>query len=268
MNGNGAVVDGEVVSSTALATVPTAPLAKAPNAAELFRAATDVAGVCGAIVKTTAQAIQGRKYVKVEGWQAIATAYGCAASARDVERVATGFRCIGEVRRMSDGAVIAQAEGFLGDDETTWANRPEYAKRAMCQTRAISRACRSAFAFVVVMIDASLSTTPAEEVPDGGFHDAHAPLPAPAGVDKLREQVTTVPQKTPPRQASSAAGANPSMAMGFGKDKGKPISSVDASGLRWYIEAVKRDLADPSKAQWQDKARTQLAALEAELATR
>src|SRR3546814_13737348 len=41
----------------------------------------------------------------------------------------------------------------------------------MAQTRAISRACRSAFAHVVVMIDADLATTPAEEVPDGGFID-------------------------------------------------------------------------------------------------
>jgi hypothetical protein len=41
----------------------------------------------------------------------------------------------------------------------------------MCQTRAISRACRSAFAHIVVLIDKSLSTTPAEEVPHGGFED-------------------------------------------------------------------------------------------------
>src|SRR3546814_11290148 len=54
--------------------------------------------------------------------------------------------------------------------------RAAYAIRAMAQTRAISRACRSAFAHVVVMIDADLATTPAEEVPDGGFIDV---TPAP-----------------------------------------------------------------------------------------
>ena len=41
----------------------------------------------------------------------------------------------------------------------------------MCQTRAMSRAARSAFAHVVVLIDSGLSTTPAEEVPCGGFDD-------------------------------------------------------------------------------------------------
>jgi len=34
----------------------------------------------------------------------------------------------------------------------------------MAQTRSISRACRSAFAHVVVMMQAGLETTPAEEV--------------------------------------------------------------------------------------------------------
>lgn len=144
-----------------------------PHNGSDFRQSTDAAGLCGAIVKQTASKIQGRRYVTVEGWQAIAIAHGCAASALDVERVndegMSGFRCVGVVRRMEDGQEIARGEGFLGDDEGMWAKRPVYARRAMVQTRAISRACRSAFAHVVVMIDAGLSTTPAEEVPEGGF---------------------------------------------------------------------------------------------------
>lgn len=153
--------------------------------AETYRASTDAAGLCREIVLQTAQKIQGRKYVKVEGWQAIAVAHGCVASAENVERVndegMSGFRATGTVRRMSDGALISQAEGFVGDDETMWAKRPVYARRAMVQTRAISRACRSAFAHVVILIDANLSTTPAEEVPLGGFDNGdvidHAPQP-------------------------------------------------------------------------------------------
>jgi hypothetical protein len=130
-----------------------------------------VASVCKEIVTRTAQNIQGRKYVRVEGWQSVANAFGCVASAKDVERTETGYRAIGQVRRMDTGAVICEAEGFVGDDERTWAKRDEYAKRAMAQTRAISRACRSAFAFVVTMMDAGLETTPAEEVPQDGFSD-------------------------------------------------------------------------------------------------
>lgn len=152
------------------------------SVAAYHKQATDVAGVCKDIVQETAQKIGGRKYVRVEGWQAIATAHGCVASARDVERIEGGWRAIGEVRRMDNGNVIATAEGFLGEDEPVWAKRPEYAKRAMCQTRAISRACRSAFAHVVVLIGGGLETTPAEEVPsegfaDNGYSNGHKPAP-------------------------------------------------------------------------------------------
>jgi hypothetical protein len=155
---------------------------------EAYRASTEAAALCKEIVIATSSEIQKRRYVSVEGWQAIAVAHGCAASARDVEKVEGGVRAIGEVHRMSDGQLIAAAEGFVGEDEPTWyggtmkrwkwgqkrgekiwydeemPKRPDYAIRAMAQTRAISRACRSAFAHVVVMMNAGLATTPAEEM--------------------------------------------------------------------------------------------------------
>jgi hypothetical protein len=160
--------------------------------AAYHRQATDVAGVCKDIVHQTAQSIGGRKYVRVEGWQAIATAHGCVASARDVEKIEGGWRAIGEVRRMDTGSVIATAEGFLGTDEPVWAKRPEYAKRAMAQTRAISRACRSAFAHVVVLIGGGLETTPAEEVPAEGFNDSPRPAPANRPAPRLTDDVIDV----------------------------------------------------------------------------
>lgn len=163
--------------------------------AQNMRVATDVAGVSREIVLRTAIEIQGRKYVRVEGWMAIATAHGCVASSRSVEKVEGGYRAIGEIRRISDGALLAQAEGFVGEDESTWfggekwsrasnrmeqvPKRADYAIRAMVQTRAISRVCRAAFSHVVVMIDGNLSTTPAEEVPEHGFDDTPATSSAP-----------------------------------------------------------------------------------------
>jgi len=143
--------------STELATVETSAVAS-------HRAATNAAGLCRDLVVKTAMKIQGRRYVQVEGWQAIANAFGCIASARDVERVEGGYRATGQVIRVADGKVLAEAEGFVGDDESTWAKRPVFARRAMAQTRAMSRACRSAFAFVVTLMDAGLETTPAEEM--------------------------------------------------------------------------------------------------------
>lgn len=134
--------------------------------------AGDVARVCKQIVTATAMNIRGRRYVKVEGWQAIAVAHGLMASAGDVQSVEGGIRAVATLRRIEDGATLCSAEGFVGDDEPMWQSRPLYARRAMAQTRAISRVCRSAFAHVVVMMAAGLETTPAEEVP---YEDEPAP---------------------------------------------------------------------------------------------
>jgi hypothetical protein len=199
-----------------------------------IRQATDVAGACREIVKATAQRIGQKDYVRVEGWQSIAVAHGCVASARDVERVEDGWRCIGEVRRMDNGQVIATAEGFLGDDEDMWAKRPTYAKRAMCQTRAISRACRSAFAHVVVLIDRNLSTTPAEEVPFGGFEDKQLntdkyEAPTPAEVKEITAQLVEE-KKTKDSEIKD-------MTVGFGKYKGQTVRQIARSsdGFSWLM---------------------------------
>lgn len=134
------------------------------NPVEQMRLSTDVAGACKEIVSRTAQKIQGRKYVRVEGWMAIATAHGCTLSACDVRQIEGGISARGLVRRISDGVLLGEAEGFVGDDEKTWSVRTLHARRAMAQTRAMSRAARSVFAHVVVLMDAGLETTPAEEM--------------------------------------------------------------------------------------------------------
>ena len=223
-----------------------------------MRQATDVAGVCRAIVMETAQQIGkgDKKYVRVEGWQSIAVAHGCVASARDVERLEDGYRCIGEVKRMDNGQVISSAEGFLGDDEPMWASRPTYAKRAMCQTRAISRACRSAFAHIVVLIDKSLSTTPAEEVPYGGFQDINT--------EKFEEAPKAEPAKRPQSFISKAdladitaklngvavktnGGEPRDMELKFGKHKGSTLRQIAMLGDKGldYLEWLSRQDLKP-----------------------
>jgi uncharacterized protein (DUF3820 family) len=217
-----------------------------------IRQATDVAGACRAIVKETCQRIGQKDYVRVEGWQAIAVAHGCVASARDVERLEDGYRCIGEVKRMDNGQVISSAEGFLGDDEPMWASRPTYAKRAMCQTRAISRACRSAFAHIVVLIDKSLSTTPAEEVPYGGFQDINtekfeeAPKAEPAKITKADLADITAKLNSP----NKTNGTEPrDMELKFGKYKGSTLRQIAAFGDKGldYLDWLSKQELKPGK---------------------
>jgi hypothetical protein len=209
---------------------------------EAYRASTDAASLCKKIVVASATTIQGRKYVCVEGWQAIAVAHGCTASARDVERVEDGVRAIGEIRRMADGQVIATAEGFVGADEPVWfggkdargkthVKRPDYAIRAMAQTRAISRASRSAFAHVVVMMNAGLSTTPAEEVPAGGFEDQR-PADGPRQVG-----VRPAPEPEQPRQKAAPLQGPIKTRKALRDACGDFVSELQACGDRDTLEA-------------------------------
>ncbi len=177
---------------------------------EAYRASTEAAALCKEIVVATSSQIQGRRYVSVEGWQAIARAHGCAAGACEVARVEGGVRATGEVRNILTGSLIAKAEGFVGEDEAVWyggtvtnkwgtkthEKRADYAIRAMAQTRAMSRACRSAFAHVVIMMNAGLATTPAEEVPNEGFDretgEIMEGVPVPEkvlGISKIKERL-------------------------------------------------------------------------------
>jgi hypothetical protein len=267
------------------------------NVGVLMRRATDVAGVCREIVTRTAQNIQGRKYVRVEGWQAIAVAYGCIASSRDVDGVyepsgkLIGVKAIGEVRRMSDGVLISTAEGFVGIDEPTWFGgeqngkklppRAMYAIRAMAQTRSESRACRGAFSFVVTLIDSNLATTPAEEM-EGVFVEGGSTTPPPPKT--LEQKLGAAPQRpSPPRAneppphtdsdfrpdgaAHGAATHDREAAFSFGRDKGIVLRELSEASLKWYADCFNRDLAsdDPKKVQFHEKTRAQLALVYAEL---
>ena len=209
-----------------------------------YKQASVCAAICKDIVSKTALSIAGRKYVRVEGWQAIAVAHGCIASSKDVEKTETGIRAIGEVRRITDGLVLSTAEGFVGNDEATWGQRDEYAKRAMAQTRAISRACRSAFAHVVVMMDAGLETTPAEEIPAGGFKDKE-PMKAPAAkaapIAGGHAEIVTV-KITDIKTKSGTSAKGPWTRYYFKAADGQFYSTFDANLAELLREATGSDL--------------------------
>jgi len=133
--------------------------------AEVVARGNSTAKACKAIILQNTMLLQGKRWIKAEGWQALAAACGYSPRIDVVEELANGdIRAVCSLIRLSDGEVVASAEGYIGTDEPTWKSRLRYAKRAMAQTRATSRACRSALAWIIPLLDAGLETTPAEEV--------------------------------------------------------------------------------------------------------
>ena len=187
----------------------------------------NVADVCRDIVRKTVKNIHGKDYVQVEGWQSIATAHGCVAGSdapvylKDVPE--KGYQARGYITHIATGKVISTAYGFVGDDEVAWANRPAYARQAMAQTRAISRACRSAFAHVVVMMDDNLQVTPAEEVPEGGF-------------SKSNYNPTSAKEHSKDIVANVADGHWAGVVVPFGKNKDKRVGWFTRTCMKWYCE--------------------------------
>jgi hypothetical protein len=233
------------MSETALALLEK-PTEETPSA--LMRRATDVAGVCKEIVMRTAMELQGKKYVKVEGWMSIAAAYGCVPSIREVCEEPQGIRAVAELKR-HDGVVLATAEGFVGLDEPRWANQPLYARRGMAQTRAISRVCRSVFAFCVVLIDENLQTTPAEEIPHG--------VSASDVVDVVAKPVT----------ARAVGVRDASTKIPYGKSKGKHLCDASDEDISWLLGAAKKSV-DANDPKWHAKNVKWLEAVQAEAARR
>ena len=185
----------------------------------------NVAEVCRDIVTKTAITIQNKKYVQVEGWQSIATAHGCVAGSEApvyIDGPDKGYQAKGYITHIATGNVISTAYGFVGDDEVMWANRPAYAKQAMAQTRAISRACRSAFAHVVVLMEEGLEVTPAEEVPADGFKNKdYNPTSA---KQHVRDIVANNNQN----------GHWSAHVIPFGKNKDKSLGELSPNSIKWY----------------------------------
>lgn len=130
-------------------------------------------------------------HVYVEGWQFVASLAGASCKVTESKPLADGkgWEAHAVVVRIDSGIEIGAGSGMCSRDERTWKSREDYALRAMSETRAMSRALRGVFSFIVEL--AGYRATPAEEMPD---HDT-APLRE-AG----RRSQPTEPQKATAEQ--------------------------------------------------------------------
>lgn len=146
---------------------------QAGSPAALVQGAREMANALADVIEhqKLAKDIQGRKYVKVEGWTTLGVMLGVVP--REVQTTEQDgiYTAVVELLRMADGVCISRASAECGSPDEldrygkpVWSSRPRYARRSMAQTRATGKACRLAFSWIMAL--AGYEPTPAEEMPD------------------------------------------------------------------------------------------------------
>ena len=138
---------------------------RANNPAGVLAAASELATPLAKLIadKKLYSDIQGKRYVRCEGWTTLAAMLGVTPHEVSVTEHDGAFTATVELRRLSDSVSVARASAECGGDEPQWDGRPRYARRSMALTRATAKACRLAFSWIMVL--GGYEATPAEEIP-------------------------------------------------------------------------------------------------------
>lgn len=138
--------------------------------------------------------IQGKQYVNVEGWQYLGGCLGVMPLVENVEDLSTDsqikYRCSVALKRLDTGEVIGRGVALCTNSEAKRRNSDEYVIMSMAETRAIGKAFRNTFAWVIRA--AGYEPTPAEEM-EGTAQSTASPTPA-------SETPVAAPQLATPKQ--------------------------------------------------------------------
>lgn len=233
---------------------------RADSPSQLVTVATEAANALAQVIKAKKlfSNIQGKEYVRVEGWTTLATMMGCLPREVSMTRDEKGtYTATVELVRMHDGAVLTRASAECGMDEPTWKSRPDYARRSMAATRAVSKACRLAFSWVMVL--AGYNPTPAEEIPQeaergGTSTGTRSKGPAGAGSHPAPTTPLRAPDTTPLSQKPRALETpEPDPLKGqdadpptwpFSTDRGRLLSSFTTEALaekrNWLVKKSRK----------------------------
>jgi len=105
--------------------------------------------------------IKDRKHVTIEGWQVLGALLKCTPRIVSVREIPGGFEAEAEIVNI-DGKVLSRAVARCTRNEKNWQNRDEYAILSMSQTRAVAKAYRLGFSWILSL--AGYEPLPAEEV--------------------------------------------------------------------------------------------------------
>lgn len=119
--------------------------------------------------------IQGKNYVHVEAWQFCGATMGVMPIVKLTERIVTDdpgemkYRVEVELHRLENDQVIGSGVALCSNRENKKRNFDEYAVASMAQTRAIGKAYRNAFGWLMKV--AGYEATPHEEMDGVGEKD-------------------------------------------------------------------------------------------------
>jgi hypothetical protein len=149
--------------------------------------------------------IQGKKYVRVEGWTAMLAMLGifpssvyCHRLDRNKDEITYEAKVL--LRHLS-GHQLGAGEAICSSNESNWHNRDEYAIKSMAQTRAVGKAARLSFSWIMTL--AGYEPCNEEEIPK--TEDLGPPIPAPEAIgfpsspaeveDRLKKPISEKQQK-------------------------------------------------------------------------
>jgi len=221
---------------------------RANTPAALLAAASSIATPLAEMIDKQGLAIniQGRSYVRCEGWVTMGAMLGV--TPQEVSNTQDGagvYVATVELVNIRTGAVVGRASAECGaPDELDkqgnpfWSNRPQYARRSMAATRATSKAFRQSFSWIMVM--AGYQPTPAEEVPDGGFIEA----------PKQTNEAPSFATFSPGTPRSAAPSSSSDFEIPFGQSKGTMMSKASNGDLKFLLSYFEKAAMDPKKARF------------------
>lgn len=191
------VVDSDAVEvGSELEHVPARPVSLfgTSDPVEVVQQASRIAAALADVIRAQHMftSIRGKQHVGIEGWQTLGAMLGVSAVVTHTGEVGGAGSGDWEARaeaRATDGRVVGAADAMCMKAEGgNWGPKASSNdRRAMAQTRAMSRALRGPLGFVVTL--AGYSATAAEEMPGDNAPAPAAPVPVPLVSDIERAEI-------------------------------------------------------------------------------
>lgn len=159
--------------------------------------------------------IGGRKHVRAEGWTTMVAMLGVFPQ-EEYARKSADSPLTYESRillKTIDGKVVGAGEALCSAAEKNWAGKDEYAIKSMAQTRAVGKACRLSFSWIMALA-------------------GYDPLPLEEVTDEMREKAQQQPRQAPMPTRSDAVETE--AVPGNSEEGGPKTISKKQEGLIWF----------------------------------